>query len=1464
MRKKVGVQRIGVLALIVLLLWIHIGTEGISASESDYEYKDVDGGVEITRYVGSAEEVTIPTILGGKNVVGIGANAFYNKSVTGIVLPDTLESIGDRAFGLNQLTEVTIGKNVTNVGLYLFIHNPIAKITVDTDNPKYKDVNEQGLYTRDGKRLVLGTMSGEIANETEVIGRYAFTGLGVQNITIPTSVTSIEQSAFSENELTSVVIPSNVMSMESFAFSENQLTNVDIKAKITTIEDFTFRDNLLTNIIIPEGVKSIGSGAFRDNQLSSIEFPNSLESFGNFVFVHNQLTSITLGENITSIGGSVFANNSLEQIEVDSLNPNYIDIDGKVLYTKDGKRLVQSTRSGKIADGTEIIGSGAFWGIELGDIIIPSSVTAIGNYAFRDSQLTSVVIPETVTSIGGDVFQSNPNLIIFGKVETKAESYALQNSIQFINIDEPYDAVVFTPNGSTEQLEKAETKVRVYSNETLKLQYQWSASPATPSSGAWIDFMNDSTITLPTGMSGEIYLHIRGLDTDEEIVFNRVSNSFQHVWNLFEDGDGTEDNPYIIETAEQLDAVRNDFDTHYKLGADIDLEGFGDEEGWKPIGNDSSPFNGNFDGAGFTITYLTINQVGNYQGLFGAVGTNGMIQNTSLKNVQINGISDSDYIGGLVGENRGTIENSSIVDGKVMGRSYIGGLVGRNKGVIMNSFTSITVESNGSMAGGLVGRSIASVGVPASISNSYATGEVRGGTTVGGLIGSNWFDDGGENEIINSYATGDVSGTGKYVGGLIGHNSAKTNGTIEITNSYATGNVVGTDEYVGGLIGVNDAYGEILINNSYATGKVSGTQTKIGGLVGGHSTNDNGTIKTYNSYWDIGSTGQENSAAGEGKTSEEMKQSGTYMGWDFDNTWYQYNGQTTPFFRWQNPFESVNISIGKSELMIGEETEIKVMAVHQNHEEYDGFIYATYTTNPMHIVEIDRGLITARKVGETTITIDLFGLKKSVNVNVSDVPVITPNAPVIGAVPEFVNTETVQLTGKAQAESVIQITGGSESASGIANATGTFEIDVPLNKNIENKLEVTATVDGLESEATRISILHDDIKPIITLKGDPVFKIHQGTSFTDPGATAIDNVDGEISTQIKVSGDTVDTSKLGEYTIDYNVTDRAGNRADPVSRTVKVNRAPSSGGGWVPSSNANLGKLEMSADGELLLFTPSFSSDKTTYSAQTDKEKIKLIASAAHTAGKVMLNGKALGEGIEIDLQVGENVFDLIVHAENGMKKTYTLLIHQNPEIPYKTITKEGAYAKNKLWTVKFSKEVDASTIQGALYVMDEKGYILPTRYTSDGNSIYIHAPIGGYAEGNYTLYITAEVEDTKGNPLKEPIKMYFTISILQKPDTDGMYKTMTKEGTFPRDKNWTVQLSIDVDPSTIEGALFLTDATGNPIDVTFTSDGNSIIISAPENGYDAGMYSLYITTALKDTKGNPLKEPIQMIFTID
>lgn len=306
-------------------------------------------------------------------------------------------------------------------------------------------------------------------------------------------------------------------------------------------------------------------------------------------------------------------------------------------------------------------------------------------------------------------------------------------------------------------------------------------------------------------------------------------------------GRGTVEDPYLIYTAEHMNAIGADMDnwnSHFKLMADIDLKDLGDSS-FNLIGNGSQSFLGVFDGNRHSISNLTYSITGNEElnddaiivnfGLFRSINDpNAMIRDLRLVNPDIGPDSTCAmrvwHVGALVGSlGSGTVSNCQVEGGQVQGDGRTGGLAGFNRGTISDCYTTCRVqqaEQRSLMSdsesqdrreffGGLVGVNLGE------ISRSYAVGEISGERKIGGLVGEDY------GIISNSWSDSDVSGE-LDIGGLVGKNRY----TSILSDCYATGYVSGTKS-VGGLIGY--CMGSII--DCHATGSVSAEQWG-GGLAG--------------------------------------------------------------------------------------------------------------------------------------------------------------------------------------------------------------------------------------------------------------------------------------------------------------------------------------------------------------------------------------------------------------------------------------------------------------------------------------------------------------------------------------------------------------------------------------------------------------------------------------------------------
>lgn len=409
----------------------------------------------------------------------------------------------------------------------------------------------------------------------------------------------------------------------------------------------------------------------------------------------------------------------------------------------------------------------------------------------------------------------------------------------------------------------------------------------------------------------EGYLFVRWRNSKDETVSTSADYAFVITSNMdltaefelpintdYSGGTGTQSDPYLIDSVENLLNINNDPDAYFKQISHIDLSGYSDINS---IGNSAALFTGTYDGNGKTIKNLTMHRPdafdsalseSYYVGVFN-IGLGGVVRDLKIEDASIKatgtagilaGINQGEIInchvegsvsvthnsqgaGLLVGENNNLVQNSSA-KGHVTGKNGIGGLVGKNtntfesKGHITACYADVDIDAD-NCGGGLVGNNesgeystypyTGTIQRSALIEESFAKGEVNGGWTLGGLVGTN----GGE--VNNCYSTCEVS--------------SPTDG-----------------EYLGGFVGFNGGH----ISRSYSKGLVNGV-TNAGGFSGD---NNEGTA-IESCYYDMSKSGQLDSGKGEPKVTSEMIVQSTFVDWDFVSVW-TLQSDSYPYFKWQN------------------------------------------------------------------------------------------------------------------------------------------------------------------------------------------------------------------------------------------------------------------------------------------------------------------------------------------------------------------------------------------------------------------------------------------------------------------------------------------------------------------------------------------------------------------------------------
>ncbi|MBR2782954.1 MAG: hypothetical protein IKD93_02015 [Firmicutes bacterium] len=331
---------------------------------------------------------------------------------------------------------------------------------------------------------------------------------------------------------------------------------------------------------------------------------------------------------------------------------------------------------------------------------------------------------------------------------------------------------------------------------------------------------------------------------------------------VFAGGSGSAEDPWQIATAEQLDRVRDDLTAHYVLVDDIDLSGY---ENWMPIGAFQSKFDapedaevphpdyaftGTFDGAGHTISHLTVScEAPMGAGLFGcAAGTDSSaayIGHFTLKDVNVSGFY---LVGGAVGlqfMNCPVSDIHLVGNNTLAGMQGVGGIVGTGFDLISDcsATADITVMGDDGACAGL----IAGGTTMSSIKNCEVTGgsiTAEGNATwgFGALCGAPW----GAAEITDCKVSGTVitvSGeNNRLVGGLVGfggtYEPAEPAQISGCTVEDVAVIVSETTDSVGGLIGA----GKEMAEGSDVTSSFSVTDCTVSGSITGGGDHVNAVV----------------------------------------------------------------------------------------------------------------------------------------------------------------------------------------------------------------------------------------------------------------------------------------------------------------------------------------------------------------------------------------------------------------------------------------------------------------------------------------------------------------------------------------------------------------------------------------------------------------------------------------------
>ena len=437
---------------------------------SDWEYEEnADGGITITGYSPTTgyvpNDITVPSEIGGKQVVAIGKRAFEDcRNIESVTIPDGIVSIGQDAFvGCWALERVDFPASLLEIGHNIFWYcHSLTNVAVAVDNPVFMSTNGL-LCTKDGTQVFEafgGIRTFEIPDTVKTILPYSFYCRDIEEINIPAGVTNIGHSAFTGcHSLRSVSFEDGLKHIGPYAFSGcTMLTEIETPSSLVCIDGGAFRNcPRLETVRLNEGLESIGTsyywGVFDGcTSLKTVYIPATLEfdmekefrgcpadmnifyigDYYTIIFDTNGGTPLELDEKRVCVdrgigtlpaptkSGFMFAGwftaaEGGAQVTAETVATGdmtlyaHWEVPQPVFTIEDGV-LVGVDLNGvtelEIPDGVTNIGSGAFLGCSgLTSVTIPDSVTNIGSYAFADcGSLASVILPDGNIEIGGAAF----------------------------------------------------------------------------------------------------------------------------------------------------------------------------------------------------------------------------------------------------------------------------------------------------------------------------------------------------------------------------------------------------------------------------------------------------------------------------------------------------------------------------------------------------------------------------------------------------------------------------------------------------------------------------------------------------------------------------------------------------------------------------------------------------------------------------------------------------------------------------------------------------------------------------------------------------------------------------------------------------------------------------------------------------------------------------------------------------
>lgn len=383
-----------------------------------------DGSAVITGYNGKGKKLIIPELIGDITVKGIDRYAFAERDISEVILPDTLKTIGVGAFEFcKSLKNVYLNDGLEVIEDSAFSESALESVSIseslNTACHPFIKCDELKTFELRGKR--------------HSIPSQLFEGCtGLEEVVIPENISEIGNEAFSKCiNLRKIKLSEGLEIIGEMAFDGcSSLNAAAMPSTLITIMKGAFKNcSGLEELRLNDGLQVMDDGAFSGTAISYVNIPSSASEVWYPFMGCRKLKRVEFTGEPEYINAHILAGcTGLEEVVVP---------EGVTAVFKGAFSECINLKKVSLPSTLESIGESAFSGCEeLTSLTLPESMKMIEHAAFSGcTALAEIKMEEGIEKIGPGVFTGCEKLKIYGKENSYAHKYAVENSLEFSDIN---------------------------------------------------------------------------------------------------------------------------------------------------------------------------------------------------------------------------------------------------------------------------------------------------------------------------------------------------------------------------------------------------------------------------------------------------------------------------------------------------------------------------------------------------------------------------------------------------------------------------------------------------------------------------------------------------------------------------------------------------------------------------------------------------------------------------------------------------------------------------------------------------------------------------------------------------------------------------------------------------------------------------------------------------------------------